>query len=581
MRKFSPPPCAKTPEQRQQLGRLLQQLVYAGLEQKGEVETWWARCERDHRNEWSEDSAPGTGLTPVHVPFSQPRVDMLTAQVCTVLAKQEPYMLAESLGSDTDEDTLEKTLHKFWKSAGFEMAIRRASHICVDTNRVWFRVAWEMNQNKPFAGVILDVIHPRNTCIFPATLAGIQAARLVGHRFYRRRKDVMALQESGVYANDEIVNYGDNPTEYDESGEIASSGASPGTTGPDPNDERVELWDVVVRYEDPKDPKSGESWYRATFAFKTAQLLSFEPYPYSRPWYFDASYIVGNEEAYWSAVSVSRHLSGLQDAVDKMTAAVYNGSMMTAFPAVWGPELPQKDARYGYGEYIPTDSPLQNWSPSISFKGDALMQSIQGFDMIGDRTARISANAQGSPQDRGTTATENSIIAAGVAVGVEEYISTFSAPLGDMAQFTCELLSRHFAEWGALYAPVIAVTPQLLSSPTLWEANGKTPGNTPGAKLAAIEKLVGLLQAFGPATGLDPYTLTQIAIANMGFNAPDNLQIDKEQLIANQQAAAAQQLAAQPAPGPGQAPGIPTPHGVPPGPPAGAPAPMPSPGSPG
>ncbi len=555
-------------------------LVYAGLEQKGDVESWWARCEQDHRNEWNDDSSPGTGLTPIHVPFTQPRVDMLTAQVCTVISKQDPYMLAEGLSSDTDEDKLEKTVHKFWKSAGFETSIRRASHICVDTNRVWYRVAWEMNAAKPFAGVILDVIHPRNVCLFPATLAGIGSGRLVGHRFYRRRKDVIALQKSGVYLDDRPPTSGDTPEEYDSSGAIANSGAAPSVSGPDPMDQLVELWDVLVRYEDPDHPNDGEKWYRGTFAFKQSLLLSFEPYPYSRPWYFDGSYILGNEEAYWSGISVSRHLSGLQDATDKMQAAVYNGSMMTAFPAVWGPELPQKDARYGYGEYIPTDAPLQNWSPSVSFRGEALMQSIQGFDLLGDRTARISANTQGSIQERGTTATENSIIASGVATGVEEYIANFAAPLGEMAGFTCELLSRHFAEWSPLYAQALDVSPAILGAPTLWEPNGTSPGNTPGAKLAAIEKLVAMLKEFGPQTGLDPYTLTQVAIANMGFSGSDNLQIDKEQLIANQQAAAAQQSANQPPPGPPAPPGIPPPVGLPQGPPDGPPAPMPPPGPP-
>ena len=530
------PSCAKTAEQRLQIGGLLQKLVYAGLEQKGESERWWARCEQDHRNEFSEDSSPGTGLTPMHIPFTQPRVDMLTAQVCTVIAKQEPYMLAEGVGSDVQEDKVENTVHKFWQSAGFETAIRRASHICVDTNRVFYRVAWEMNPKKPFAGINLDVIHPRNICLFPATLNGIEATRLIGHRFYKRQREVIQAQKAGIYFNDRLPTYGDTPQEYDTSNEIASSGAAPGVSGPTPEDQLVELWHCLVRYADPDNPDEEEQWYCATFGFKNSNLLSFEPYPYSRPWYFDGSYITGNEEAYWSAISVSRHLSGLQDATDKMSAAVYNGSMMTAFPAVWGQELPQKDARYGYGEYIPTDSPLQNWSPSITFKGDALMESMRSMEEVGDRTSRISANSQGAPQAQAKTATENSIIAAGVATGLEEYIGNFSMPLCEMAGFTCELLSAHFNEWKDFYAGALEVTKELLDSPMLWNPNGSSPGNTPTARLQGINTLLQILKSAPPpgsppsVTGMDFYTLTTNAIANMGFTAGDNLQIDKKQL---------------------------------------------------
>lgn len=571
------PECAKSSDQRQAIGGLLQKLVYAAIEQKGNVETWWARCEQDHRNEWNEDSSPGTGMTPMHVPFTQPRVDMITAQVCSVIGTQDPYMLADGIASDADEDRLERTLHKFWKVAKFEKKLRQASHICVDTNRVWWRVAWEMDARKPFAGILLDVIHPRNVCLFPCTLAGIEGARCLGHRFYRRQRDVVAMQKAGAYFDDRPPTYGDTPQEYDRSGEIASAGAAPGATGPDPGDMLVEMWDLLVKYADPDRPEEKECWYRATLAFKQSLLLSFEPYPYSRPWYFDAAYITGNEEAYWSAISISRHLSGLQDATDKMTAGVYNASLMAAFPPILGPELPQKDARYGPGDFIPTDLPAQSYySPTIRANTQGMMASVEGFDAVGNKTARVSDGMQAVAQPKETTATENAQIAAGASTGMAEYIANFSEPLPDMASFTCELLLTHVNDWQQYYAAVLGITPQTLEAPVLWETNGSTPGSTPGAKLAAIQKLTQMLQAFGPQTGLDPYTLTQVAIANMGMTGVDNLQIDKEQLLARQQLAAAQPQAAHgglPSPagaGPLPPSGIQVPGGVPFGPAAGA-----------
>jgi hypothetical protein len=520
---------AKDANQRRELGMLLQMLVTAGIEQKGDIESWWKECERIHRNEWTDADSPGEGLVPVEVPYSQPRQDMLTAQVCSVLTRQEPYMLAEDAGDSVTEDIKERVVHKFWKSAGFENKLRQASNICTDTNRVFYRIGWEKSGTRPFAGLVFDVIHPRHICLFPATVEGISGCRLVGHRFYRRVAEIEALQKANVYFADEgsPILGGDSPVETD--GEsIEASGAAPDVTGPDPRDLRVELWDLNFRYDD----GSGEKWYRATLAYKTFTLLSCQPYPYSRPWYFDASYVISSDEAYWSAVSVARHLAGLQSASNMYHGALYNGSMMSAFPPIFGPELDTKDFRYTFGDYVPTDTAASTWSPTITFKGDSIVRHLEMLDIAGDRSARISANAQGSVNSGGpSTATESSIIAADVSVGIEEYIGNFGGALGDVAEFTCELLTLHFVDWQKDAAALKATQP-MMAMPCLWEPNGKTPGNTPGAKLAACEKLAQLAAQFGPQTGIDIYELTRVIIANCGLAGSDNIQGPKQVPIA-------------------------------------------------
>jgi hypothetical protein len=445
---------------------------------------------------------------------------MLTAQVCSVITKQDPYMLAEDCADADAEDLKEATLHKFWKSAGFEQKIRRASHIATDTNKAWMRICWERTGDRPFTGLIWDVVHPRHTVIFPATVEGIQGSRLVGHRFYRRVREIEAMQRSGVYFEDGVpLIGGDTPQEYDRGGEIQSSGAAPAVAGPDVKDERVELWDCCLRY----DAGDGEQWFRATFAFKTCCLLSFESYPYSRPWYFDAAYVTSNDDAYWSPVSVARHLSGLQDVCNKYNGALYNGSMMSAFPPIFGPELTEKDFRYTFGDYIPTDTAAQNWAPTITFRGNDIVRHLEIIDTAGDRAARISSNAQGTQSVREATATESSIIAADVSVGIEEYIANFAGSLGEIAEFTMELLTIHFSDWKQ-DAVSIGITQAQVALPCLWEPNGKSPGNTPGAKLAACEKLAQLAGQFGPATGIDIYELTRVIIANSGLFGADNIQ---------------------------------------------------------
>ena len=204
-----PPKCANTIDKRQILGTLIRNLVWAGLEQKGTCEDWWAQCEAYHRNEMAM-AEEDDNLVPLHIPFSQPRQDQLTAQVCTVVTKQQPYMLAECPGDEATEELLETTLDKFWRTAGFEKQIRRASRICTDTNLVWYRVAWTFNPRRVYGGLIIDVFHPKHVAIYPSTIEGIDGARLVGHRFQRRLRDVQALQAAGVYFDDVEVVAGQN-----------------------------------------------------------------------------------------------------------------------------------------------------------------------------------------------------------------------------------------------------------------------------------------------------------------------------------------------------------------------------------
>ena len=81
------PSCANTSEKRRELGFLVRYLIQAGLDQKGNVEEWWDNCERIHRNEWSENDAPGEGLVPMEIPFSQPRSHLVPAGRVTIAAK--------------------------------------------------------------------------------------------------------------------------------------------------------------------------------------------------------------------------------------------------------------------------------------------------------------------------------------------------------------------------------------------------------------------------------------------------------------------------------------------------------------
>lgn len=558
------PPCADTPEKRTQLGNMLRDLIEAGVNARGEAQQWWETCIQNHRNEFTEDSSPGTGQSSMHVPFTQPREDMLTAQVCSVVSKQSPYMLADDAsGQGEVEEKKESVLHKFWQRSGFERAIRKASSITVDTNLCWYRVAWERTSKKPFSGLIIDVIPPWNMTIFPPSESGIEGAKLTGHKFYRRVKEIATLQKAGVYYDDQIVQGGDVPRNNISARAIQESGTNPSVAGADNGDLAVECWQVIFKWSESAD--DAEKTYLATIAQTSGILLSCDYYDYSRPWYFDMSYIIESNEMYYPAVSVGRHLSGLQDAYDKVAALIYNGAQIQAMPPIFGQPVDEKDFRYGYGDFIPSDTAAQNWSPTLNFKGEILLNILAAFERNGDQVARVSANTMGAQQARPTTATEGSIIASGVAVGLEEYIGNFSATLPQAAEFTMELLSAHFADWQQ-DAALLKVKQSDITSPCNWDVNGNTPGNTPGAKLAALNQVAAFAGQFGPASGFDVYELGAAILQNSPLSGTQNIQIPKEQFQEQQQQAQQAQMQAQQAQQMGQGP-----QGPPPGPPQGMP----------
>jgi|GEM_PF-1060753 len=522
-------------EEKASIGQLASGLIQAGRASMGQVQEWWATCEKYHRNEFTgaydyQDWQPA--VVPLEMPYSQPRQDMLTAQVCTVIGKQDPYMLSDTAAPNSNiKFVQQKVCHKFWQRAGFETKIRQASLITTDTNLAWYRVAWDRpNRNaKPFSGLIWDVIHPKDCVLFPATAGGIPSARLVGHRFYRTIAEIKSLQRAGVYFKEIDPTATGGPEQHDVSGQIANSGATPGVTGPDPADRLVELWQVVWQWARSED--KDREWFVSTVCPATKTLYAHEAWPYSRTPYFDTAYIMEMQDLYWPGTSIARNLSPLQDICNRMWTALYNGIMMTIAAPIFGPALPEKDTRFSYFSIVPTDTQVQPWAPTVSFRPEGAAQALGQLDVLGDRTSRVSANSLGSQMERQTTATESSIIAAGVATGAEEYINNFGQCLGEIADYTMELLATHFADWES-EARLLGASPEILLQPSNWEQNGKTPGNTPGAKLAGIAQISQFAGQFGPPTGIDIYELTTVMLQNSPFQGADGIQLPKEQVQA-------------------------------------------------
>jgi len=132
------------------------------------------------------------------------------------------------------------------------------------------------------------------------------------------------------------------------------------------------------------------------------------------------------------------------------------------------------------------------------------------------------------------------------------------------------------------------ITKAQLLDHTMWVPTGKSPGNTPQAKLQTAQLLMQM--AANPATGIDAHELATVVIQNGALANATNIQIPKEQMQANAAMAQQQQIqSAGSGPLPDQAmagsPGGPVapqpiPNGVgggAPTPQSGGPAPIPEP----
>lgn len=587
-------PTKLPPDQLKVLGNRLARLTQSGTAAKGDLPIRWAANEAFYDNAAPSTNDSQSKMVKLHVNFLSNRVKMLTSMVCGVIGRQQPYMLAKDMQSGEREDRLEKVCHFFWQRARFEEKLRNISTIAANTNKAIWKLSY-----KPYdadkahkaaltdMGIVLEAIHPDNWVCVPAKLGDLAEAKLCGNRFFERRRWITDRMDAGEFLepedDGELVS-GD-PQAADDSRAQIRSKSSPQETGDEKDDDLIELWDLVVRLDldgqdasgaDKGKKKTGEKLYHILLAIDTGQILLIEALPYSRPMYFESFYI-SDEKMYWSGRSVAYDLQGLQEQYNLVHSALYNAVMAEVMPLVIGSGLPEKFTRYGWGDVLNSENMIQTpWSPPSRFGGgQALIQELSMLERIGDQSARISQNTMGSEVAGSTTATQQSIIAQGVSNGQEEYISNLAAPLPAMAAATMELLDTHWDDWCSHFCLQPILQPQVdpqtgsmmpqqvidqatgkpkmtgmldvqradLDAAVLWEQTGKTPGNTPQAKMQAAQLL--MQAAMNPNTGLNVYDIAKVLVDAADLNA-DGVQANKEDMPWEQMKTQLQQSGMQP-----------------------------------
>jgi len=466
-------------EDRNAIALMIKEDIDAGIETQGGMTNWWLEAERAYLNcapstQTQLDQGPNDpGYQVFNMPLTQTRVDMLGAQVTTVVAKQNPLM-TDTSDNEEEAEPRQRLLHKVWMDAKFPMAVSKATNMCGVKDLAIYRLCPGV-----MPGTIrIDTIDPENWSCFPALSDGIQAAATVGHRLNRRRRVIEAKQKRGEYY--ETTDLPESTIgDHDPDQEQVHTMSEMGTPSPNRGNELIELWDVVTRLD--LDEDGNERLYRATIDYVSCQLLSLELYDFSYIWYFRSFYI-GSSKYFYSGSSVARNLDPCQTGKNNLFSAFYGGAMSAAMPKVYGPPLEdgEKFTKAGFGDYIPTEAGVTPFSPGGSFNGAPFPQMLEIIERDADMVSRVSQNTQGAQATGQTTATEQSIIAAGVAVGLEMFIANFTAEFPEMAAHTMEMIADDYDAFAKRYgAEVVMPSPLALPAPDAFQALMGEGGVTP------------------------------------------------------------------------------------------------------
>lgn len=445
------------------LGRRIQEMVRLGESERAHLEPRWDALSRYYRGEnYSRNFAPYEGSACFNVPMLQPKLDGLCAQICSAITSSRPYFMGYSDGgSSEDLNQAERTLQFFLERSSFSGKVREAAQLAALYGRGVLRASFDSVE----VGIKVDAIHPADFVCYPAASASIETAQCAGHRFRLRTQEVRERQLAGVYW-----------------GEPDSEGS----------DETEELWSLLVRLD--LDEDGIEERYEVTLAASSGMVLSLQPYPLSRAWYF-APYFRTEFGSFWHSGSVGHNLQGLQVATNELWNLLYDGAMMSAFPTQFASEgtLPEASIRSKPGDVVPVMGQPNVQQVQVRFDGSMMVPLLQMLDQLSDVVSRMPRTALGQQFRGAATATEISALQSAYSTGLNEYAANFGEELGRFADLCWELICRNSGRLMRQFSAALGFEAEdIFAMSFRWELNGRTPTNTPGMRYAMAERLLSL-----------------------------------------------------------------------------------------
>ena len=566
-------------KKRNDLGLMLSEWVTACENSKGELVEKWRQGWEYLRNESIDTGDPtpnqSSDMTARPIPYVQPRVDTLCANMAGVILSQDPPMICDSGVDDSDVgDTLNRIGQLAWEEGGFKLSVAENCVNASITNKAIWRIAFNFKQagmesqvggtsrfsgGLEWCGVELDAISPDDFYIAPPEQK-MQAATMVGRRFYmlaseiaERIKledyfDVPLAKKTRNQEGKEVLEIvgSDTSQDDDETGGVADSLTQPITFDSYPELAQIKLCELYVKLA--PQPGALRQTYKAIIAPDHGSLLKFEIWPYSRtPFFAGKLKLDPSAKQFWEGRSVARDLGPLASAFNNDHTLFYNSAHATANPNLLTSQpLGVKNAFFseGGGSIQEVDDssgmPLEDqiWQPNIQFHGEALGNDIESLERYGDIVARTSTNQLGATDSKEVTATQTQAIAQGSSAGINDFIRWFTEPFPEMMTFTMELLSdpRHWRIWAPLWG-FSDVPYDILQRRVRWTVAGSSVSDLPQIRFAMLGQLAKFSE--DPSLGWDRRKLGKMILGASGLPGAQSIAMPDAEYEAQMQQQAA------------------------------------------
>lgn len=446
---------------------------------------------------------------PFHVPFTQPRIDIIAGDLYQRFTGVDPMVQFVPTGFSTVDDgnamerLAQTVFERGYMDTQFPLGVQTAA-VCGVTVFRFFP-----DKNK---GMCLEALHPDDVVVYPSTVSCVRDAMTVGHKFYLSVDDIREKEESGEYlpgCSEGLT--GVTLTNEDIAGSPIIARSQPEASVVLSKDKPVECWELLTRRDigedDDEGAEPGEALYRVVITRAVPRLLCIERLDYSRPWYFEGRLHV-EWGGFYPESSIAQNLQGMQHLYTDLHNALVAGSFSAMSPRVIlsGGVMGEKVFTLGFGDVYQSTGQIQVSVIPSSFNPGVLPQMIQEVDAKGDAIARVSRIAQNRQLKGRTTATEADMLQSQGDDAQMQYAAHFSRPVAEMAQFVQECARIHPAYMAEHY-PEAPVTPEQANGTYSVEVTGRVQGNLPQAQLEKLQTAFAAVSAVNAQrlqTGLPP-----------------------------------------------------------------------------
>lgn len=505
-------------------GRKAAMEVKSGVDARSGLQDRWKKNEDNYRNINSGAVELVPGATPYAIPLIQPLLDRINGTVYQSIVGVEPWVqVLPDMDDQGIGDSVERDLQYLMARAKFPRKLWGALKITSCTNCGIIRLRYENT-----VGFVMEVVHPNDFFVYPASATSLDLAKSCGHRFFRTVEQIKAKQKSGEWMAGDFLATND-PLQHESGRNKAYSRVENNVV--DNEDESVELWEVY-RLEDYGD---GSVWYKCVVAVDSMFLLDCRPFgvtmetdagpqfvPYSSPDYFDLRY---DDEygIFWPSGSPAQNLQGIQNLYNDGWNIWYWGNVSTAFPAtvISGGTMGKKLEKLVPGAIIENPSPIQAQVINTQFNGQAFPMILAQLEQIAEGAVRISRLAIGKELKSHTTATAAAGQLELQRQSEDQYTAYISLGLQRLYTFAYELYRLHHTDIVNTFGAAIEIhDPMMLESLRFnFEVNGKNSTNNPQALIQKLQMLLAM--ATTPNTTLNYQMVEQAVVRAMQlpFNA--------------------------------------------------------------